>query len=537
MAQQPVYIEPDEELTEVVDRLRRAPGSEVPIVLPPHSRLGQSRFNFQLLREYSSRMGKRVAIISAEPAVQALAAEHGFQSYGSVDRYLPTSHDFAAATAPAVPPSPALPVAPATAAAAVAFAPDPAPVAFEAPAYRPEPASPPMPPRPARPAKTFEAFGDRDVLNLHPNRSLLYGGAALVLIVGLAGMFLFVPSTTVTLTARAQPFSEAMDVTAAPGSGEVAVRVSDDSQQISQQIKTTGQHITPAQPATGSTVWTNNCPLNQALDIPKGERVSGGGQEFATQQDLVVAQGGTGTVGVIATTAGVASNVPAHTITTIENNPFADNCLSVDNPSATTGGAEQKQDPMLSQQDLDNARSSLTDKLKTKIHDDLTGQLKTGEKLDDAINYDTPSFLADHKVGDLVPQFTGSLKLSGEGAIYTEKDVRDQLRQNLVTHVPAGQVTTDNNIQTDYQVTQSQPGGHLTFHGTANAYIAPRLDFEQIKSQLAGKSTSSADAFLRSLHVLSFTVQQSPFSLPLLPLLTSRITVKYVVEQGAATTT
>lgn len=529
MAQQPVYIEPDEELTEVVDRLRRASGAEVPIVLPPRSRLGQSRFNFQLLREYAGRMGKRVAIISGEPAVQALATEHGFQSYGSVDRYLPVSHDFPAAVPEA--------------AAAVAVAPAPAPAAFETPAPT-TPAAPftpaPAASRPARPTKTFEGFPDRDVLKLSPNRSLLYGGAGLVLIVGLVAMFLFVPSTTVTLTARAQPFSEAIDVQAAPGGGPVAVRISDDSQQLSQQVKTTGIHITPAQPATGTTVWTNNCPLNQALDIPKGERVSGGGQEFATQQDLVVPQGGSGSVGVIATVPGNAGNVPAHTINTIENNPFggADStCLTVDNPSATTGGAEQKQDPMLSQQDFDGAKQALTDKLKQKIHDDLNGQLKTGEKLDDGINFDTPAFLADHKPGDLVPQFTASMTLKGTGAFYVDKDVREQLRHNLVTHVPAGQVTTDNNVQTDYQVTQSQPGGHLTFHGTANAYIAPRLDFEQIKSQLAGKSTTAASSFLRSLHVLSYTVQQSPFTLPILPLLSSRITVKYVVEQGAPTST
>jgi len=532
MAQQPVYIEPDEELTEVVDRLRRAPGSEVPIVLPARSRLGQSRFNFQLLREYAARMGKRVTIISAEPAVQALAAEHGFESYGSVDRYLPMGGDFSAAPAAAAVATAPAPVSVTTPAAAAGPAPAPAPAAYSGPATSAAAPAAPLP-RPGRPAKTFEGFPERDILRLSPNRSLLYGGAALVLIVGLVAMFLFVPSTTVTLTARAQPFSEAMDVTAAPGAGGVAVRVADDSQQLSQQVKTTGIHITPAQPATGQVVWSDNCGFGASFDVPPGTRVSGGGQEFATQSDVQVQNGSTATVGVIATTPGVAGNVPPHTINTIENNPFSNNCLSVDNPSATAGGAEQKQDPMLSQPDFDGAKQALLTKLQQKIHDDLQGQLKTGEKLDDAINYDTPSFLADHKPGDLVAQFTASMTLKGEGAFYSDKDVRNQLRQNLVTHVPAGQVTTDNNVQTDYQVTQSQPGGHLTFHGTANAYIAPRLDFEQIKSQLAGRSTSSANAYLRSLRVVSYTVQQSPFNLPLLPLLTSRITVKYVVEQGA----
>ncbi|HEX6489707.1 MAG TPA: baseplate J/gp47 family protein [Candidatus Dormibacteraeota bacterium] len=541
MAQQPIYIEVDEELTEVVERMRRSPGSEVGIVVPPHSRLGQSRFNFQLLREYAGRMGKRVAIISSEPGVQALAAEHGFQSYPSVDRYAPVGVEYQPVPAPApVQPAPTyVAPEPAYASTAAAIA---APVATPRFEPSPEPGPAPQPkaaPRAGR--SSIEGFLDRDVLALAPNRSLLYGGAALVLIVGLVAMFLFVPSTTVTLTAQATAFSQAMDVDAAPGTGAVAVRTSDDTQQTSQQIKTTGLHVTPAQPATGQVVYTNNCAagggIGGPLQIPNGQRLDGGGQVFAQQGDVIVPEGGTAQANIIAVNPGVASNVPPHTINTIENAGAFQSCLLVDNPGATTGGAEKKQDPMLSQQDFDSARQSLQTKLQQKIHDDLAGQAKKGERLDDTVNYDTPSFLADHKVGDLVAQFTGSMTLKGEGAFYSDSDVRNQLKQNLTSHVPAGQVTTDNNIQTDYQVTQSQPGGHLTIHGTANAYIAPRLDFEQIKSQLAGKSNSSAQAFLRSLHVLSFQINQTPFPLPLLPLLTSRITVKYVVEQGSAAST
>src|SRR5579862_6455848 len=100
MAQQPIYIEADEEMPELVERLRAAQGAEVAIVLPNRSRLGQSRFNFQLLREYAGRMGKTVAIISPEASVQALASEHGFSSYPSVDSYLPGAGAYAPAPQP-----------------------------------------------------------------------------------------------------------------------------------------------------------------------------------------------------------------------------------------------------------------------------------------------------------------------------------------------------------------------------------------------------------------------------------------------------
>ena len=51
---------------------------DVQLVLPPRSRFGQSRFNFQLLRQYSTRLGKRVAIATPDPVVQRLAEESGF---------------------------------------------------------------------------------------------------------------------------------------------------------------------------------------------------------------------------------------------------------------------------------------------------------------------------------------------------------------------------------------------------------------------------------------------------------------------------
>jgi hypothetical protein len=85
----PVFIESEEEIPAVIERVTRADAEEVPLVLPARSRFGQSRFNFQLLRDYSQRTGKRVAIISPDPAVQRMAEENGFASFRAIDQYRP----------------------------------------------------------------------------------------------------------------------------------------------------------------------------------------------------------------------------------------------------------------------------------------------------------------------------------------------------------------------------------------------------------------------------------------------------------------
>src|SRR5947209_12324985 len=84
MATNPIYVETEEEIPELVERLRRYHDEDTMLVLPMRSRIGQSRFNFQLLRNYSARLGKRVTVVCDDPAVQKMASESGFAVYGAV---------------------------------------------------------------------------------------------------------------------------------------------------------------------------------------------------------------------------------------------------------------------------------------------------------------------------------------------------------------------------------------------------------------------------------------------------------------------
>ena len=87
MAANPIFVESEEDVPGVIERIKRTSAEEVPLVLPLRSRFGQSRFNFQLLREYASRLGKRVTIVSSDPAVQRMAQENGFTAVAAVEQY------------------------------------------------------------------------------------------------------------------------------------------------------------------------------------------------------------------------------------------------------------------------------------------------------------------------------------------------------------------------------------------------------------------------------------------------------------------
>ncbi|HYW27596.1 MAG TPA: hypothetical protein VE953_25720, partial [Terriglobales bacterium] len=81
MAAEPIHVEPEDDVPAIIERIRRSTSDEVQLVLPSRARFGQSRFNFQLLRQYSTRLGKRVAIWSPDPAVQRMAEESAFGGF------------------------------------------------------------------------------------------------------------------------------------------------------------------------------------------------------------------------------------------------------------------------------------------------------------------------------------------------------------------------------------------------------------------------------------------------------------------------
>src|ERR1700758_3161802 len=83
-----LYVDPDEEITELVDRIRAAESEkDLVFIFPSHARVLLSPLNLRLLQQYSRSNLKNTAIVSGDPRVQGLAREAGFATYASVQAY------------------------------------------------------------------------------------------------------------------------------------------------------------------------------------------------------------------------------------------------------------------------------------------------------------------------------------------------------------------------------------------------------------------------------------------------------------------
>jgi hypothetical protein len=505
MPASPIYLDVEEEISELIERLRQTSAQDVPVVIPSRSRIGQSRFNFKLLRDYARQFGKRISIISPEPAIQHLAEENGFNAFADLEGYGSPEAE------------------PALAMAGVG--------AGYAPPFTASARTDVAPAAPAPHATKLTMTPQHRLASAGGRRGLLvlYAGAALIFFVAFLAAAVLIPTANITLTAKAQSLNDTANVDAAPGAAPVKIRQVTTTKSLSQQFTATGIHDTPAVAASGSVTFTNSC-ASSAWTMKQGQIVSGSAANFVLQTGADVHFGSPLAISVLASVPGVSGNVGPHTITQINNNGTK-GCLSVDNPNAMFGGADGVKTTYISQGDLDSAKAALEGSLRGTVIDDLTKQALSSEKLADTIDY-TPTFGADHKANDTAPLFNANVSMVGNGAVYNVDDVKAALKADLGKHVPAGFALTDDAVQSDFHVSQSTADGHISFAGTAKGYIAPKLDFAKISGRLLGSNTASARIYLQTLPISSADVKEKPFTLPLLPFLSSHIHIKYVVDKG-----
>lgn len=559
MAAEPIHVEADEEVPAVIERIRRSPADEVHLVLPARARFGQSRFNFQLLKQYSTRLGKRVAIVTPDPSVQRFAEESGFGAFRVGDAGGPLSRG-AARTGHVVLPVPPDQPGPFVPGRGVAGPGGPGPFVPGRGPVRPggQTSWGPQPPGAAGghgqppPASQLGSISriSRSVTRTRTpirigvprrlpglaarfelSRYVLYGGAGILLLVGMVGMAFYVPSARVTLVVQAQAFPTSVDVTAEPGKAPIRVRTVTVTKSDSLSGQATGTKTSGGQYATGEFTYDNNCPF--ALSIPNGQRLrAANGAVFAQLGDQIVPQNHSATVSIKATQTGQAGNVGAGQITGIEGSQY-DACLTGANAQATGGGVDDQKQTVIQSSDLQSVRARLEQQLRQAIMDELNHGLQKGEKLVNDPVWGVGEFATDHQVDENVARFTGTMKVQAEGDYYLSDDVDKVFAEQLASKVPAGRELTANKVAVSYTVTAAS-GGHLDFNGTASGYVTAQIDTNRVRSQLVGKTGGQAHDLLDRLPISRADIKMSPIPLPLMPLSPSRITIDYAVDQVVA---
>ena len=532
-----IYAEPDDEITNLVDRLRSEKGEqELVFVLPPASRVMHSGLNARLLMQYSNSLGKTSSIVSPDPRTQSIAIDTGFKVFPSVSAYetggaLEHPHDAAAAgpTMAAVPndwnadPGRAARRASRTPVAAAAGVAGAVPIG-------PRVAARSLP----------RGVPTTAIVSGAGRRAWILGGLALVAVV-LIAVLVVLPAATVTVIISARPVSATPTVTGsttAPAANDkLAVQThllqSQASQQ--QQFNTTGTKTIPGTTATGNVVFHNAGFFT--VQFPAGVEVyTDSGVKFITNADSgpVDHNGSSPPIGVTARVADHTGNVGAGAINHITNN--SDPNYTVTNPQPTASGTDPQNKQIVSQADLDNAKKTLGDPLTAKVQQDLASKTAGLKLLPETQGVDV-AVQADRKAGDEAPNFTATVTANGHATTVDDAKVKQALRQALLGQVPAGYTLTDDPLKIAYKLaSHDDTKGTVVFDSSASGFMATAIDAKQLQSQLAGKSPKAARDYIRGhVDATDIIIHESPSFIPYLPLLSGRIDIKRQVDQPLST--
>jgi hypothetical protein len=519
-----IYAEPDDEITNLVDRLRsEKTEKELVFVLPGGSRVLHSNLNARLLKQYSNSLGKSTSVISPDARTQAVAIETGFSVFPNLAAFESGKAIDRAVDAGAAPEaSPGM----------LASLPVSSGEFQNAPSTRraapPPPVTPRTRPKPA--AAAAEVRGGRA-------RYIPYvlGGVGVLLI--LLILFLFVlPSATVQIVIPARAISAQPTITgstAAPGPNDTA-SVQTVVQQATEQmpqanIPATGQKPVPAVAATGNVVFTNHVTISPVTFPANTEVYTDGGQKFTTAQEVTVGKGAQSPpIPITAKAGGVASNVPAHAITHVTGAPS--DVATADNPDATTGGVDATTKVVVAQTDQDKAKKALGDQLTAKVNADLAKSAGSQKLLADTLTISVDASF-DKKPGDEAANFNATATVKGSEVSLDDAKVKQVLTVALHKQAPAGYTLTDNPLKLDYKLAQHDDKGGVVLSGTASGFMATAINKDDIRSHITGQSIAKARAYIHgNIDSSNIIISESPSLIPWLPFIGSRIDLKTTVE-------
>jgi hypothetical protein len=572
-----LYVEPSDEITDLVDRIRRAEGDrDLVFVVPPDGHVLRTPLDMRLLMQYTRGFQKRIAIVSGDPQIQTLAIRTGFPTFPSLARL---EQGAPLGAVPALAAEGAAGATPGSGSGSQTEQPKTSTLARRGQTA--------LVAAGAAGAGGLAGWRERFQGLWHGNRSrnITLASGAGVFLVGLLLVLFLLPSATVTLGVPAHKLTDTVTIQGSNGalSGKTLDQISTKALQTTSLTKNftvtpTGTQALAPVPATGNlefcgTKLAANTTLSFSGAAPNFVDSSTSGVSFTTttageNQSVTLPDCTAGfsqgiAVQADASTVGTQGNVGASETWTWPNFSTS-GCLDGDcavtlgpafgnvkvtNQQAMTGGKAAATQSVFSTTDASTAQQqeqtvdlNLTktaeQQLKTSAGSDVIAEDSGGKGIQITVTNPTLPTGCNTSASTPCPAATAqtlTVTVTAAATAYSPAAARAAVLQDLKSKVPAhAELLADPSIPKP-QVATAGAGGAVTLTSRAVGYWAQTLNLTPLQSNLAFKSPSSARSYLLTQlpKSSSVSVKQSPFGLPWLPIFSSRIhLVRVSIAQG-----
>jgi hypothetical protein len=560
-----IYVDIDDEITAIIDKVRGAKGKVVALVLPKRATVLQSIVNMKLLKRTADNAGKNLVLITTEAGLLPLAGAVGLHVAST-----PTSKP-SVPSAPAVNDEPedvdaplsivdgnsdeeefdagsaaAKPIGELAAAGAAGKvidddidetvdmdmdSDDAAAKDAAAPAAADKAAKKPKKDKKLA-VPNFDSFRKR----------LALAGVALVLLVA-AWFYAFVvaPKATITIHTDSSTIPTNLNLTLDTSaksldasSDVVPASLLSQPKTSTQQVAATGQQNN-GQKASG-TITLTNCSGN-TLVVPAGSSFSANGHTFIAQNSASVPDSnynhsgdckndGKGTVNVTALKGGADYNIDA-TSYKLASNPGSVTAQG----SAMTGGTDDIT-KIVQQSDIDSATAKITSSDSSSVKQQLVSNIQSKGLMPVASTFlaGTPQVTTSAKAGDAADNVTVTAVTTYTMLGVSKSDLQTLVRGNVEGQLDKGkQVILDDGVA-NASFTQANPGNSTgaTVSMSTKSQAGPQLDATALKTQLSGKKSGDVKSLIKQTPgVTDVDVKFSPVWVNSVPK-ASKVTINIV---------
>lgn len=557
-----IYIDIDDEITAIIDKLRGSHEKIVALVLPKRATMLQSIVNMKLLKRTADEAKKHLVLITSEAGLLPLA--------GSVGLYVAKTLQ----SKPEVPSAPAhsadgnddeedavnmadeaeeldaaAPVGEhmkkgknsAVAVAPVAPADDvdeDLPIELDNTAA----AGPEAPSGKKSKSKKKFSIPNFDKFRLW----LIIGGVALVVFVVMWYMaFVSLPRADILIKTDSTALQSSLDVTldteadtANVDDGVIPAESQSTVKSFTQQADATGQKDNGTK-ATGS-VRFYNCNLDDLIlgtnrTVPAGTGVVANGLTFITQQSVTVEPSNfsngssncknnkpSSPVEIVAQTAGEKYNIAA------ANYTVANSSTITGQGTATSGGTSQIV-KILTQTDIDGAKQKIAAQDPAAVKQELKQGLasKGWFVIEATFRAAEPEVTTSAKVGDEVATVTVTEKITYSMLGTKETDLKKVIANDVKDKIDESkQSILDYDLAGASYKPQNQQETSALVSVDATPVVGTDLDLNDIKKQVAGKKSGNAKQIIGEYPgVTSVDVKYRPFWVSSIPKNTGKINV------------
>lgn len=539
-----LYLEPDEEITSVIDKIKNAKAMSLGLVVSREATILQSVVNLRLLSREAAALGKEIAIVTTDRIGRNLAAQVGLQVYSSIKE-----------EKPAFTPSPPLPQTDEVIEIDLAQKEEPVKPPAGLKVHHFQDNRPIIHWRPEHKPVFEPRAQEKSVAKIHKEpdprvKKIIWPMIGVLVILAGMAFYLLFPAAQVSIFMSSEDLTKSLSLMITSGGasqnieqnvfpGELVEALAEDSQKFS----TTGKKNIGEKAKGSLTVY--NYWESSPKSFSAGTKFSSSSKTFISPSSFsvpgtAIREGnlvpGTISVNIEAEAPGEDYNIKAGRFTII-GLPAAQQEKIYGTASKDLAGGFSREVQVVSSEDYDKAKNKLLENLSTAVDKDLKTKAQGMKILEKAIVAADPEVISSSGVDQEAIEFEMKVRLRKQAMVFDFSKFSEFLAQILERQVASDKMVSIPSEE-DYGLIVDKTAydtKELNLTANVQAKIISRIDADKIKTTVVGKTKSTAEKYILGQEgVAKVEFKFRPSWFPKIPDLSRNVQVqiKYLTESN-----